>query len=168
MTLPVFDASQYGSVAQPFLSGAKGAAGLAGLDAETLFPGALHPAEALAGLWLLFDDLDRSHSLSQQLSSPEAALWHGIMHRREPDAANAVYWFRRVGRHSVFPALRTAAATAGYSQPGKGWDPFLWIDFWDRARRKPGSGEHQLALAVQRVEWEILFDYCARPAKVNE
>src|SRR5439155_27265178 len=39
----------------------------------------------LAGLWLWFDYLDESHSLSQDIHTPEGSFWHGIMHRREGD-----------------------------------------------------------------------------------
>ena len=160
----VFSPASYGPAAEGFLAGLLGPAELAAsAGATALFPAAPHPSEALAGLWLLFDDLNQSHTLSQELSSPEAAFWHGIMHRREPDPANAGYWFRRVGRHATFPALREAAAAIGYRAGGDAWDPFAWIDYWERARRKPGSAEHAVAMAVQRVEWEILFDHCARP-----
>ena len=157
-----FTPAAYGPAAAPFLQGGQGAADLASLDASKLFPQASHPREAMAGLWLFLDDLDRSHSLSQELSSREAAFWHGIMHRREPDPSNAAYWFGCVGRHPVFPALRDAAAAAGYVQIGADWDPFAWIDFWEETRREPGSDAHRLALEVQRIEWEILFDHCAR------
>ncbi|MBL8813141.1 MAG: hypothetical protein JNM43_23435 [Planctomycetaceae bacterium] len=61
-----------------------------------------------AGMLLHHDFLDESHRVSQTLEgvgNPVTAdYWHGIMHRREPDAGNASYWFRRVGSH---PALRT-------------------------------------------------------------
>ena len=161
----IFSPASYGPAVEGFLTGVQGPTHLATAEALTLFPGAPHPREALAGLWLLFDDLDRSHTASQELSSPEAAFWHGIMHRREPDPSNAAYWFRGVSRHAVFPALREDAVAAGYRSKGADWDPFAWIDYWELARRKPGSAEHAVAMAVQRVEWEILFDYCARPGK---
>ncbi len=119
----------------------------------------------MAGLWLLFDELDRSHTISQGLSSPEAAFWHGILHRREPDPSNAAYWFRRVGRHTVFPSIAAAAAEVGYHAAASQWDPFAWIDYWEQARVNPGSPALTVALAVQRLEWEILFDHCACPRK---
>jgi len=159
-----FHLTAYGLTVEAFLTGARSANDLAQADAASLFPDAPYPREALAGLWLFLDDLDRSHAISQELSTPESSFWHGIMHRREPDPSNAAYWFRRVGRHPAFPALRDAAAGLGYPA-GAQWDPFAWIDYWERARRKPGSEEHRIAQAVQRVEWEILFDYCARPGK---
>src|SRR5262249_53947224 len=68
-------------------------------------------AEAcIAGLWLYHDFLDEAHKRSQDLASAEGSYWHGFMHRREPDYANAMYWFRRVGRHPIFESLQRAAA----------------------------------------------------------
>ena len=160
-----FSPASYGTAVAPFIDGALTASELAAVDPSTLFPGSIFPREAMAGLWLLFDDLDRSHTISQGLSSPEAAFWHGIMHRREPDPSNAAYWFRRMGRHAVFPSIAAAAAEVGYPGVASQWDPFAWIDYWERARVRPGSRDQALALAVQRIEWEILFDYCARPGK---
>jgi len=67
---------------------------LAALTPERVF--APHPvhdrkmAEAcLAGLWLLHDFLDEAHTISQDIDTPTGSYWHGVMHRREPDAANA-------------------------------------------------------------------------------
>jgi hypothetical protein len=42
----------------------------------------------LAGLWLYHDFLDPSHTISQGIDTPEGSYWHGLMHRREPDAEN--------------------------------------------------------------------------------
>ena len=63
----------------------------------------------LAGLWLRFDFLDESHSISQEIKTTTGSFWHGIMHRREPDYENAKYWFHRVGEHPVFAPLCAAA-----------------------------------------------------------
>ena len=52
-----------------------------------------------AGLWLLHDFLDQSHTISQDLETKEGSFWHAIMHRREPDASNSKYWWRIVGAH---------------------------------------------------------------------
>jgi hypothetical protein len=143
-------------------SSAAAAAQLRGVKARDLFAGSRAPEAALSGLWLYFSCLDESHSLSQDIGSPEGSFWHGIMHRQEPDPGNASYWFRRVGTHAVFPALRDAAEALGYSC-GSRWDPFAFIDYCEQARRKPGSATEQLALRVQLAEWQLLFDYCASP-----
>lgn len=163
-TTVTFDPHVYGPAAARFLLREQPAAELERCTAAELFDGSPLPREALSGLWLFFDELDRSHALSQDLPSREGSFWHGIMHRREPDPANAAYWFRRVGPHAIFPALAEAAAAAGFaSGRGAEWDPFAWIDYWEEARRKPGSSQYAIALEVQCVEWELLFDYCARP-----
>jgi hypothetical protein len=79
------------------------------------------------------------------------------MHRMEGDAYNAGYWFRRIGRHPVFPALARKAARLGYGDGGT-WDPFAFIRFCEAA---PGTKDEDLARRVQLAEWQLLFDYCA-------
>jgi hypothetical protein len=79
----------------------------------------------------------------------------------EPDPGNAAYWFRRTGRHAVFPKLCAEAAGAGYGA-GREWDPFGFIEYCESARKRPQSEEEALAMRVQLIEWQLLFDYCAR------
>ena len=64
----------------------------------------------LAGVWLLHDYLDESHNISQRIDTPEGSYWHAIMHRREGDFSNAKYWYRHVGEHPVFDAVRQRVA----------------------------------------------------------
>jgi hypothetical protein len=132
-------------------------------DARKLFPDARAPEAALSGLWLYFSVFEESHSISQDLPTAEGSYWHGILHRREPDPGNAGYWFRRVGRHPVFQALARETEAIGGYVTGSDWDPFAFIEFVERARRRPGSAEEQTARRVQLAEWQLLFDYCARP-----
>jgi hypothetical protein len=128
-------------------------------------------AEAVrAGLLLRADLLEESHEVSQGLSTREGSYWHGIMHRREPDYANAKYWFRRVGDHPLFDTLAAATAPAAASAAlaaattrGR-WDPFRFIDLCEAceegARRELREGLELL----QDRELTMLLEFCARGA----
>jgi len=131
--------------------------------ASGLFPGSRAPEGALSGLYLYFSCIDEAHEIAQNIPTPEGSYWHAIVHRQEPDAGNSGYWFRNVGAHPLFPALRQAAAELGV-EFGPRWDPFKFIDLCEKARLRPGSIEERRALEVQRAEWQLLFDYCAAPA----
>jgi hypothetical protein len=135
---------------------------------DGLFHSSRDPVGAMAGLWLYFSCFEEAHSLAQDSSTPECELWHALLHRQEPDSGNAAYWFRQVGRHATFPKLARAAGEileripeAEFRAGGK-WDPFAFVAFCERAREQPGSAQEQAALEIQRAEWQILFDYCAR------
>jgi hypothetical protein len=154
-------------LAQGLCSSAAARAQLNTSRAAELFPAARAPEAALAGLWLYFSCFDEAHQVSQNLSSVEGSFWHGIVHRQEPDPGNAGYWFRRVGSHPVFPALRDAAAgiveargVASFPVAAV-WDPFRFIDACEAARGQPGSAAEQAMREIQRTEWQLLFDYCA-------
>ena len=163
-----FNATGYGPEVQriltcgtPSLSGLVAAATpteeLTQAISASLFVDSAHPQGALAGLWLYFDCFDESHRVSQEDESAEGSFWHGIAHRREPDYANAGYWFRRVGGHPIFPQILKRVGTG----LGPKWDPMMFNDYCEDTAR---AGGERLAwgLKVQRVEWELLFDYCAR------
>jgi hypothetical protein len=123
-----------------------------------LFAGARGPGGALTGLYVYFECFDEAHGVAQNLATAEGSYWHAIVHRQEPDAGNAAYWFRQTGRHPIFPALARAAGQKGR------WDPLAFIEMCDQARRQPGSELEARARAIQLVEWQLLFDYCAHPA----
>lgn len=134
---------------------------------RSLFSDGFAPEAALSGLYLYFCGYDESHTISQDIETPEGSFWHGIMHRQEPDPGNAGYWFRRVGQHATFPQLRAAAAeiveASSVQLPLKEqWDAFAFIDFCEQARKRPGSEEERVAMEIQLAEWQLLFDYCAR------
>jgi hypothetical protein len=141
---------------------------LAQHKAFDLFPDAAAPQAALAGLWVYFSCFDQGHKLAQDIETPEGGYWHAILHRQEPDPGNAAYWFRQVGSHPVFAGLRDAAFRIMEQYPGAGfgvanrWDAFAFVDFCEHARRKPGTDAERGALEIQRAEWQLLFDYCAR------
>ncbi|MGO9470379.1 MAG: hypothetical protein ACLQVF_40300 [Isosphaeraceae bacterium] len=122
-----------------------------------------------AGLLLVHDFWDASHTAAQEaddLGEREfSAYWHGIAHRREPDAANANYWFRRVGRHPVFESLAEEARPLleehGDGQltsrlVAGGWNAAAMIDVCTQAR--PGTPRETLARRLQRLEMWLLLE----------
>jgi hypothetical protein len=184
-----FDAQAYG----PVVAGLLGRAGRMPLDAGVPNAAAgerlreLAPADLFAGrpvlggdraaaclsaLWLRFGFLEDSHRLSQGIASPEGSFWHGIMHRREGDYANAKYWFNRVGDHPVYGRLGDAAREIAGMGDGPAaravaarttWDPFAFIDLCEVVVAA-GKPDDLLWCQIQRAEWEILFDDCWRGA----
>lgn len=129
---------------------------------QALFPGGRAPEGALSGLYVYFSCFEEAHAIAQDIPTAEGSYWHAIVHRQEPDAGNAAYWFRQVGPHPIFPALARAEG-GGAGQAGQ-WDPFAFIELCERARQQPGSELEARARAIQLLEWQLLFDYCARPA----
>lgn len=131
-----------------------------GLRAKIAAACALLPPACAAGLWLRFDFLDASHAISQEdESAPDRNFWHAIMHRREPDAWNSKYWWRRVGAHPVLKQLAEQAPALGYDYT----TPEAFVDLCERVRGS-GSAEEEVAKRVQQLEWRLLFDYCLRAA----
>ena len=125
-----------------------------------------------AGLYLWNDDLAESHARSQHLPSPTGSYWHGLMHRREGDLDNAAYWFRRVGAHPVFPAVRRYALARAEARAGCGdrwcearlaelrradaWDPFAFLNGCRAA------GAHPWLAEVQAFEMDELLAHGVR------
>lgn len=142
---------------------------LSDADAAKLFPQSWSPEGALAGLWLYFSCFEESHLVAQELDTAEGSYWHGILHRQEPDSGNAAYWFRKAGAHPISDPLFEAAEEVvarhpeAEFRPGARWDHYAFVMFCERARQQPGSASEQAALEIQRAEWQLLFDYCARP-----
>jgi hypothetical protein len=113
---------------------------------------ALDASDAVkAGLYLMNDDLERSHELAQAHEGDKTCdYWHAIVHRREGDFDNAKYWLRRVGRHPVLSRVHDGGPEAA-------------VAFVDRcAKAAPADGA---ALeSIQRREMLGLLDYSRGPA----
>lgn len=50
-------------------------------------------------------DWDKAHHITQDIDDAEAAWVHAYLHRKEGDAGNAAYWYRRAGRPVAAVAL---------------------------------------------------------------
>lgn len=54
----------------------------------------------LAGLWWdAKGDWAKAHGLVDELETPEGMAVHAYLHRKEGEAWNADYWYKRAGRH---------------------------------------------------------------------
>jgi len=149
------------------------------LDAAAIFSGepVVNPDMAdccRAGLWLLYNYLDESHRISQDIHTISGSYWHAVMHRREPDFSNSKYWFRQVGDHPIFSTLDATArqiaqshATASAAKAlaaQRRWDPAAFVDMCEAASRGT-SDDRVLCRGVAPAEWEILFDDWFRSAR---
>ena len=127
--------------------------------------------KSAALLW--HDDLEGSHTISQDIKSSDGSFLHGIMHRREPDSSNAKYWFRLVGDHTAFPSI--AAAVDSYAQDNGienltsnlvnsgDWDPFAFVDACSRALRGDRKAESYATLQqIQAIEFRELVSEILR------
>ena len=58
--------------------------------------GASSPLQAL--WWDAKGDWDKAHDCAQADPGPAGSAVHAYLHRKEPDPANARYWYNRAGR----------------------------------------------------------------------
>ena len=121
-----------------------------------------------AGLYQWYDALEVSHGYSQDAQhcgrNRSADYWHGIMHRREPDYSNSIYWYRHVGDHPVFfDLLQHSQNISANMSHAAVWDPILFVDFCRRCQQ--GVEETQIAERIQAVEMVLLMQQTMQDAK---
>ena len=120
-----------------------------------------------ATAYLHHDHADPAHDLVQDLTDPDGALIHGILHRREPDYWNAKYWFRQAENHPIFPHLtarmhKIESASGHQSLLGRltlsgTMDPHALVDEVEAVAHRPAHDPEVWFLRlVQLVETECL------------
>ena len=130
---------------RPALGVGSARAALEGRSAVALFPEGRAPEAALAGLYLYFGCWDEAHQHADAAETRENYYWHAIVHRQEPDAWNAGYWFRKTGSHAIFPALvRGSARGRLWARTGVG------SDCLHRILRGGTAGLHQRSFHKRR------------------
>jgi len=133
----------------------------------------------LAGLWVAADGFEEAHGIAQALPDQWGAWWHAILHRREPDASNALYWYRRVkappqlwqdlglraglalGTRAItgLETLTEAIRTSGH------WEPVPFVKAVEAAQAERLNADAVGKLAeLQRLEWRVWFDACRAAA----
>lgn len=104
---------------------------------EMVAEGDVKPLE-LALLYLYVDALEPAHRIVQQDESKTAAWIHAIIHRREGDFSNSLYWYDRAAGHPELELLsvRPREFVIGVkNEPSADW------------------------VAVQRAEWALVCSY---------
>jgi hypothetical protein len=131
----------------------------------------LRRLELIRALLLLWHDhLESAHTVAQSVEDADGNFIHAIMHRREPDAGNSKYWWRRVGDHAAFPELvRRVERLVGlhgdrdYVQrlvaSGR-WNAAAFVDACARAMDLPDADPTvKLLREIQRAETEVLLEH---------
>ncbi len=119
------------------------------------------------GLFYALDAIDEGHVIFQEANDDPGSYWHGMTHRREGDFDNARYWFRRAGVLPFFDEMKRAAnAHSADMARQENWDPYLFTGLCEQARFGADESARELA-ALQRAEFEVLFDYCWRKSALT-
>ncbi len=127
-----------------------------------------------AALYLCFDCFDEAHQIAQDHEGVIGNWIHAIAHRREPDAGNSKYWYRRVhAPDKVMGKIAREALELMRKIPEKemeplakkmeksgAWEPEAFVDLCDKFRGKdPHSSAYKVLAALQEVEWKGLAEY---------
>jgi hypothetical protein len=120
--------------------------------------------KSLVLLW--HDYLDECHSICQDYGHPEASYIHGMMHRREGDAGNARYWFRRALPLEDMPDLAQDMAHQFQSISGNAptfhfltsddWDPIGFVNACQEGKDLPAL------VRIQASEFHALANHLIR------
>ena len=104
-------------------------------------------------LLLAAGDLDQAHRMVQEMSTPDAAYIHGVIHRIDDDFNNARYWFRSARIHPADAEMyRRAAASSPTVARHSIWDPVLVTDMVETSRTAGVTEELRVILTIEFEE----------------
>jgi hypothetical protein len=116
-------------------------------------------------LWL-YGFIEEAHALAQQNPSSEGSYWHALVHRSEGDFENSLYWYKRVGKHSIFSRLysevesiRGEAGDTGTIQELLAepvWNPRRMVDLCRKASAG-GPAQTPVLKRVAAIEFNLLM-----------
>jgi hypothetical protein len=123
-----------------------------------------------SGAFWLYGFLEESHVIAQGIHTGEGSYWHALMHRSEGDFSNSMYWFRRVGKHAIFPDLLEAVKSIEPTSTSRqevlkvlrsvsAWEPQWLVDLCEE-----GDQGHfkdvDLIQQIAAIEYNLLMKYC--------
>lgn len=118
-------------------------------------------------LFYAFDAISDAHGIFQVAHGDLGAYWHGMVHRREGDFDNARYWFRRAGELAIFAELHRAVSNHCELMARQlNWDPYVFVGQCEQARYGDPDLIKEMG-RVQRLEFEVLFDYTWRQSALG-
>lgn len=137
-------------------------------------------AAAKSALFIAFDGFDEAHDLAQNTPTWLGNWCHAVLHRREPDAGNSGYWYRRVSPPTdAFERIGREAARLLAGQGRKGleglarrvaeggrWRPLAFVQACqEHLERDAGGAEFEALLALQEIEWRVLLEEALAAAR---
>jgi hypothetical protein len=129
-----------------------------------------------SALYLWHDYLPEAHEIYQEINTPTCSFWHAIMHRREGDFVNSKHWYARCTEHPVLDIIAAQANPILNPLPFDksilkltvgGWNPDEFVDLVAEIEKTPDDPRRKIAVALQKLEWRVLFDHTARNAVMN-
>ena len=117
-----------------------------------------------AALFLWNDDLDAAHNIVQPHDDNATAnLLHAVVHRREKDFSNALYWWRKTGAHpllyNIGLAVKDVNGAREYSQLF-GRDDVFDAAAFTQLCEKPSPQNDEVLRRIQAVELESIYEFC--------
>ncbi len=129
-------------------------------------------SQLIAMLWLRIGEIDHSHAIVQQDSSPLGSYLHGVVHRLEQDFWNSKYWFKQVREPSLLASVSRLMSEFltenGMTEPaskmgilkGSQFQPVEFVSACEQAsgNSKLSKEDRELLECVGYAEWLAVWN----------